>query len=97
MPRRTNAIDGRNRRRADVANRGLGRLNLAESAPTRVASGRTEVRAIAVIPLRTPSLRFTARRTRSSEPQQTVAKGGIRSYGDRLGKEYSARRQRTVS
>ena len=33
----------RSRRIADVADRGLGRLNWAESAPTRVASGRTGV------------------------------------------------------
>src|SRR5271166_1530308 len=49
---RTNAMDGRNRRIADVADRGLGRLNWAESAPTEVASGRTGVRGIAVIRLR---------------------------------------------
>ena len=36
---------------ADVADRGLGRLNWAESAPTKVASGRTGIRAIAVVPL----------------------------------------------
>ena len=40
---------GRNRRRADVAERGLGRLNWADSALTRAASGRTGVREIAVI------------------------------------------------
>ncbi len=42
----------RSRRKATVADRGLGRLNWAESAPTRVTSGRTGVRAKASIPLR---------------------------------------------
>ena len=40
------------RRKPAVADRGLGRLNWAESAPTGVASARTGVRAKAVIPLR---------------------------------------------
>jgi hypothetical protein len=42
----------RSRRIADVADRGLGRLNWAESTRTRVASGRTGVWAKAVVPLR---------------------------------------------
>src|SRR5271166_5696151 len=37
---------------ADVAARGAGRLNWAESGPTEVASGRTGVRAKAGVPLR---------------------------------------------
>jgi hypothetical protein len=40
-----------NRRKEDTAGAGLGRLSWAESAPTGVASGRTGVRAVAVIPL----------------------------------------------
>jgi hypothetical protein len=43
---------GRSRREADVAERGLGRLNWAESAPTEVASGRTGVYAKAGFPVR---------------------------------------------
>jgi hypothetical protein len=38
-----------NRRLADIAVRGLGRLNWADSAPTGAASGTTGVRVIAVI------------------------------------------------
>jgi hypothetical protein len=38
-----------NVRRADVAERGLGRLNWAEPGPTRVVSGRTGIRAIAAV------------------------------------------------
>ena len=49
---RTNAMDGRNRRLADVADHGLGRLNWADSAPTGTASGTTGVRAIAALPSR---------------------------------------------
>jgi hypothetical protein len=41
--------DGWSRRKPAVADRGLGRLNLADSAPTAVASGRTGVRAIAAV------------------------------------------------
>jgi hypothetical protein len=44
--------DVSNRRKAPVADRRLGRLNWAESPPIEVASGKTGVRAIAVIPLR---------------------------------------------
>ena len=44
--------NGRSRRIADVADRVRGRLSWADSAPTRVASGRTGVRAIPVIPYR---------------------------------------------
>ena len=43
---------GWSRRRADAAVCGLGRLNWADSAPTRVALGRTEVRATAAIQVR---------------------------------------------
>jgi CRISPR associated protein Cas1 len=43
---------GRSRRLADVADRVLGRLNWAGSAPTRVGSGRTGLRAKAAVPLR---------------------------------------------
>ena len=45
------AHSGRSRRKPAVADRGLGRLNWADCGPTRVASGRTRVRAGAVIPL----------------------------------------------
>jgi hypothetical protein len=48
--------DVSNRRLADVADRGLGRLNWADSRPKRVASGRTGPRAKAVIPLRGVSI-----------------------------------------
>jgi hypothetical protein len=44
--------DGGSRRIADVAGHGVGRLNWARGARTRVASGRTGVRAEAAIPLR---------------------------------------------
>jgi hypothetical protein len=44
--------DGSSRREADTAGAGLGRLSWAVSTPTRVASGRTGVRAKSVIPLR---------------------------------------------
>jgi hypothetical protein len=47
--------DGWSRRIADVADRDPGRLNWAESGPTRIASGRIGVRAKAVIPLRARS------------------------------------------
>jgi hypothetical protein len=40
------------RRKLAVADRRLGRLNWADSAPTRVASGATAVRAIAALPFR---------------------------------------------
>ncbi len=40
---------GESRRIADVADRGLGRLNWAGSGPTGVASGRTGAHAIAVV------------------------------------------------
>ncbi len=43
--------DGWSRRIADVADRGLGRLNWAGSGPTGIVSGRAGVRAKAVIPL----------------------------------------------
>jgi hypothetical protein len=52
------------RREADIANRGLGRLNRADSAPTGTALGMTAVRAIAALPLRAqnslhcPKLKF---------------------------------------
>jgi hypothetical protein len=46
------AADGRSRRKARVADRGLGRRKRADSAPTRIALGRTVVRAEAAIPLR---------------------------------------------
>jgi hypothetical protein len=52
---RTNLIsvtDGRSRRKADVADRRVGRLNCADSSPSGTASGRTGVRAKAAIPLR---------------------------------------------
>jgi len=39
-------------RRADISDRVLGRLDWADSAPTRAAAGRTAVHAIAIIPLR---------------------------------------------
>jgi len=42
----------RSRRIADVADRGLGRLSWADSAPYRGTSGRTRMRTIAAIPLR---------------------------------------------
>jgi hypothetical protein len=42
--------DVSNRRRADVADRGFGRLNWADSVLTVAASGTTEVRAKAVVP-----------------------------------------------
>ena len=48
-PQRLCAEEGRSRRNPAVADRDLGRLNSADSAPTRVASGRTGVRAKAVI------------------------------------------------
>ena len=50
--RNSRDADGRSRSKADVADRGLGRLKWADSAPTRVASGRTGMRAKAAIPLR---------------------------------------------
>jgi hypothetical protein len=43
---------GWSRRKAAVADRGLGRLNWAESAPTGVGAERTGVGAKAAIPLR---------------------------------------------
>src|SRR5580700_4845932 len=52
---RTNAMDGRNRRKPAVADRDLGRLNWAETGPTRLASGRTGVGAKAALPLRARS------------------------------------------
>jgi hypothetical protein len=45
-------LDGSNRREADVADPGLGRLSWAESALAAAVSGRTEVGRKAVIPLR---------------------------------------------
>ena len=45
-------MDVSNRRKADVADRGLGRLKWADSSPSGTASGRTGVHAKAVIPLR---------------------------------------------
>jgi len=53
--------DGKSRRIADVADRGLGRLSWAESTPTGCALGRTGVRAKAAIPLRA-RMGFAARR-----------------------------------
>jgi len=47
---RRDRFNGRTRRIADVANGGLGRLNWADSAPTRVSSGRTGIWAKPVIP-----------------------------------------------
>ena len=44
--------NGRSRRKGAIADRGLERLNWADSAPTRVGSGRTGVRAKAAIPYR---------------------------------------------
>jgi hypothetical protein len=41
-----------NRREADISDHGGERLSWAKSAPTRIASGRTGVRAKADIPLR---------------------------------------------
>jgi hypothetical protein len=41
-----------NRRQADIAHHGLGRLNWADSAPTCTPSGTTGARAKAAIPLR---------------------------------------------
>ena len=38
-----------------VAHRGLERLHWADSAPPRVASGRTGIRAVAAVPLRAPN------------------------------------------
>ena len=46
------AADGWSRRKAPVADRRLGRLNWADSAPKEIASGRTGVHAIAVVPWR---------------------------------------------
>ena len=45
-------VDGRSRRIADVADRGLGRLNWAESERTGVASEKPGVRPKAAIPFR---------------------------------------------
>ncbi len=44
-------MDGRNRRIADVADRGLGRLNWADTERTWIASGRTGVGAIGFVPV----------------------------------------------
>jgi hypothetical protein len=49
------------RRKAALVGREKGRRDWAESAPTRVASGRTGVRAIAVVPLQA-RMGFAARR-----------------------------------
>jgi hypothetical protein len=48
---RSSGVFQRNRRIADIADRGLGRLNWAVSAPAGVASARTGVRAKAAIQL----------------------------------------------
>jgi hypothetical protein len=44
-------MDGRNRRIADIADRGFERLNWADSRPKRIASGRAAIRAIAIVRL----------------------------------------------
>ena len=58
------SADVRSRRLADVADRGLGRLSWADSAPTRATSGTTAVRAKADVPLRA--------RSRLHRPQQAL-------------------------
>jgi hypothetical protein len=80
------ASNGRSRRIADIADRGLGRLRRAVSTPTDVASGRIAVRAIAVIPWRARN-RFTARSRRSSclaksEPQRNETPAWQKSSGE---------------
>ncbi len=49
--RRLCAAEGRSRREAAIADRVRGRDSWADSAPTGAASGKTAVRAIAVVPL----------------------------------------------
>jgi len=61
-----NRFDVANRRKADVADRRLGRHSWAESVPTGVALRRTGVRAKAVLPLQAGSKLYRFQRTVSS-------------------------------
>jgi hypothetical protein len=75
------ALNVANRRKAVVTDRIRGRDSWADSALTGVASGRTGVRAIAVIPLRAREIGFTALCGRSREPERSAARkqtGGSR-------------------
>src|SRR3984957_17500271 len=62
--------DGRSRRKPAVADRGLGRLNWADSSPSGTASGRTGVGAIAVI--------HCERENRLHRPRRTIRLSPVR-------------------
>jgi len=70
------------RREADIAERDRRRLNWAESAPTGVASGKTGVRAIAVVPWQ-------------REIALTAVRGSSRSGGGREARCVSQRAEPT--
>jgi hypothetical protein len=74
--------DVSNRRRPAVADRGLGRLNWAESAPTGVVTQRTGVRAKPVVPFAS-EMTLTAR-TRL----QILACGSCKRGNGVIGLEY---------
>ena len=75
----------RNEKPAPVADRGLGRLNWAESAPIGVASRRTEVRAKAVVPLRAGAVASRSGVGRRRAARERVGRGVDARVGDELG------------
>ena len=73
------------RRIADVADRGLGRLKWAESAPPRGVSGRTGVRAKTAFPLRARnSLHRPKRPFRCAVPAARSPPRAVSSVSDRV-------------
>ena len=73
--------DGWSRRLADVADPNPGRLKRAGSAPTKVVSGKTDVRAKAAVPCER-DIGFTARKRASIRALMTTAKGRRRPSKD---------------
>jgi hypothetical protein len=73
---------GRSRRKPAVADRDLGRLNWAGSAPTGVSSGRTGIRAIADIQLRA---RSTLHRPKGTSKRRADLRADFGARRDRTG------------